>query len=208
MKKTYKVSVIILTLSTVFTFTNSAISISKPVVSMTTFGDEDLMRAMNDMMQRMNGMKMSGDFDHDFALMMIEHHQGAIDMSQVLLKSGKNEKLKSMAQKGSAKQKEGQKELRTLISNHKMESSKNNPEHNELKNTMEQMMKEMKSMKMSGDVDKDFAMMMMMHHKAGLEMANNEIAHGKDAELKKAAQKMVEEQKKEMKELQDWLNNK
>ncbi len=40
-----------------------------------------LMASMNTMMDKMNSMKMCGDFDLDFANMMIAHHQGAIDMS-------------------------------------------------------------------------------------------------------------------------------
>lgn len=44
----------------------------------------------------------------------------------------------------------------------------------------------MSQMKMSGDVDKDFAATMADHHRHGIEMAEVEIANGKDPELKKA----------------------
>ena len=40
----------------------------------------------------------SGDSDRDFAQMMIPHHQGAIDMALVLLKHGRDERLKRLAQ--------------------------------------------------------------------------------------------------------------
>lgn len=47
----------------------------------------------------MSGMaaKPTGDVDKDFAMMMIPHHQGAIDMAKSLLKYGKNEELKALA---------------------------------------------------------------------------------------------------------------
>lgn len=40
----------------------------------------------------------SGNIDHDFAAMMIPHHQGAIAMAQAELRHGSNEQLRRIAQ--------------------------------------------------------------------------------------------------------------
>ena len=56
-------------------------------------------------------------------------------------------------------------------------------------------------MKMSGDVDRDFAAMMIMHHQQAIDMADVEIKHGKHPELKAMAQKMKDQQKTEQEEL-------
>jgi hypothetical protein len=40
----------------------------------------------------------TGDVDHDFVEMMVAHHQGAIDMAVALLRYGKNERLRRLAQ--------------------------------------------------------------------------------------------------------------
>ena len=56
-------------------------------------------------------MPMSGDVDKDFATMMSMHHQMAIDMADVLLKSGSNSELKAMAAKMKTAQQE---EIRQL----------------------------------------------------------------------------------------------
>jgi uncharacterized protein (DUF305 family) len=60
-------------------------------------------------------------------------------------------------------------------------------------------------MRMTGDTDYDFAMMMRMHHDQGLKMAQNEIDNGKDAALRKLAKKIVATQKKEIAEFDRWM---
>lgn len=60
---------------------------------------ESLMdQAMDIMNKGMANAPMSGDADHDFAAMMIPHHQGAVDMAKVELLCGKNPALKRLAQ--------------------------------------------------------------------------------------------------------------
>jgi uncharacterized protein (DUF305 family) len=55
------------------------------------------MDAMKKMMDSMH-MQSTGDADKDFVMMMIPHHQGAIDMAKVELQYGKDEQLRKMAQ--------------------------------------------------------------------------------------------------------------
>lgn len=57
-----------------------------------------LNQAMTVMDQGMKQAPMIGDPDHDFAAMMIPHHQGAIDMAKVELLYGKDPVLRRMAQ--------------------------------------------------------------------------------------------------------------
>jgi uncharacterized protein (DUF305 family) len=52
----------------------------------------------NAQMHRDMEIPPSGDLDRDFAQMMIPHHQGAIDMALLLIKHGRDEKLKRLAQ--------------------------------------------------------------------------------------------------------------
>ncbi len=53
--------------------------------------------AMDKMMADME-VQATGDVDRDFVAMMTPHHQGAIDMALAVLKYGKNEQLKRIAQ--------------------------------------------------------------------------------------------------------------
>lgn len=78
----------------------------------------------------------------------------------------------------------------------------------ELHAVMSKSMQEMQSMQMTGDLDKDFAMMMKHHHESGIEMARVQARNGKDPELRRQAQKSMEAQKKELAELDQWLRGK
>lgn len=54
-------------------------------------------QAMTRMMSAMS-VAPSGDVDRDFAVMMIPHHQGAVDMALAELRYGRNEQLRRLAQ--------------------------------------------------------------------------------------------------------------
>ncbi len=166
--------------------------------------DNGLMTSMNTMMDKMSSMKMSGDFDMDFANMMIEHHQGAIDMSNEELKSGTDEKMKNMAQKIITAQKEEIEKLQEMVKN--MKPSKMKMGEGELEKSMSDMKTTMSNMQMTGNMDKDFAMMMTSHHESAVSMSKLEIKNGMNAELKQTAQKGISEQTKEINEFKSWLS--
>jgi hypothetical protein len=54
--------------------------------------------AMTRMMRDMEAVKPTGDVDRDFVAMMVPHHQGAIDMALAVLRYGRNEQLRRLAQ--------------------------------------------------------------------------------------------------------------
>ena len=64
--------------------------------------DSEFMERMNASMTAMNGsMKaaaMNGNVDHDFAAMMIPHHEGAIEMAKAELSFGKDPTMRRLAQ--------------------------------------------------------------------------------------------------------------
>lgn len=53
--------------------------------------------AMSRMMTDMT-MMPTGDIDRDFVAMMVPHHQGAIDMAMAVLRYGRNEQIRRIAQ--------------------------------------------------------------------------------------------------------------
>ena len=77
----------------------------------------------------------------------------------------------------------------------------------EMHKNMMKGMKEMQGMKPSGNMDHDFAMMMRHHHQQGIEMAQHQLKHGKDAKMREMAQKIMDSQKKEIAEFDEWMKS-
>jgi uncharacterized protein (DUF305 family) len=75
----------------------------------------------------------------------------------------------------------------------------------DMKASMMMGMEGMQKMPMSGDTDKDFAMMMKLHHQQALNMAEMELANGKSTEMKAMAKQIIVAQKKEIAQFDKWL---
>ena len=75
----------------------------------------------------------------------------------------------------------------------------------DMKKSMMTGMDGMNKMTMSGDVDKDFAMMMKIHHQQAVDMSEMEIAHGKSSDMKAMAKQIIAAQKKEIAKFDQWL---
>jgi uncharacterized protein (DUF305 family) len=87
-----------------------------------------------------------------------------------------------------------------------MESSKSGSAGSQdMQKSMMSGMDKMQKMPMSGNTDKDFAMMMKMHHQQGVEMAQVELKNGKSPVMKKMAKKIISTQNKEISQFDQWL---
>ena len=54
------------------------------------------------------------------------------------------------------------------------------------------------SVKPSGDVDRDFTAMMIPHHQGAIAMAQAELRHGHNEQLRRIAQEIIVEQQQEI----------
>jgi hypothetical protein len=78
-----------------------------------------------------------------------------------------------------------------------LSTSSETPFLNENEAAMRKMMTGM-SIEPSGDVDRDFAAMMIPHHQGAIEMAEAELRHGRNELLRRIAQEIVVEQQQEI----------
>jgi uncharacterized protein (DUF305 family) len=77
--------------------------------------DRDLGQAMAQMQRAMSGARVTGDPDHDFLVMMIPHHQGAVDMCRVELRYGRNAKVLGLCRNIIASQAAQIREMKGLL---------------------------------------------------------------------------------------------
>ena len=61
-----------------------------------------------------------------------------------------------------------------------------------------------KDMKLAGDPDQDFAAILIAHHEDLIFLAKTQLEYGGDRELRQLAQKISDEQQKQISELKEW----
>lgn len=163
-----------------------------------------MMDSLHAMMGRMEAMPKTNDPEIDFPKMMMMHHQGAINMGNVQMQEGKNDSLKRFSQKMINAQQMEIQELTDILASETVNNSV--PAF-----TMEQMDHMMKMDQIAdiqfitGDIDNDFATLMIQHHNSAIENSEAYLMYGDNEELIEMAAKMIMDQKMEIKELSDWL---
>ena len=83
----------------------AASALLSPIAHAQPAGKMDMKAMMEQGHKQMMSMPMTGKPDVDFAMMMREHHQGALTMAEMELKDGKDPGMRSMAKKIIASQK-------------------------------------------------------------------------------------------------------
>lgn len=166
----------------------------------------EFMTIMHNMNAQMDGMEMTGDADHDFASMMVMHHQGAIDMANKELEKGNDATIQAMAQQIIDKQTAEKAELTTWLENH---TPAPDAEGQAFAAEMMKVAEKMKNWKdiqvLTGDADEDFAALMIIHHQQATDNAQSILHHGHHDDIKEMAKMMIEDQNKEITDLTAWL---
>lgn len=192
----------------VFTLVFTIIGCSKDDKTQIKHDDDKMMMIMHEMDKKMDTMKMTKDIDQDFSMMMILHHQTAIDMAKEMLNSGTDSMLKRIAQKMIDMQSEEIRQLQAFIASHmKVPHNINEEQHMQLMMSMEKMARQADLELFTGSIDNDFATLMIPHHQSAMDMAEIEVHAGHDTAPMNLAAKIKVDQQMEIKELQEWLLN-
>ncbi len=159
---------------------------------------------MTRMMREMHNAKPTGSNDIDFAVMMVEHHKGAVEMSEVEVNQGSNDEMKAFARKVIDDQKKEIGSMQAFISKAPKTPSSNSADFQKALNAS---MKAMMSGNMTiyNDIDKDFAAQMIPHHQSAVDMAEAYLQYGKEASLITLCKNIINSQTKEINWLNGWL---
>jgi uncharacterized protein (DUF305 family) len=152
----------------------------------------------------MHKAKPTGNNDVDFAIMMVAHHQGAVDMSKVEVAQGNNPEMKAFAQKVIDDQNKEIAFMQEVITKTPKRASSNSASFEKaLDGSMMAMMDN--STIIYNDIDKDFAAQMIPHHQSAVDMAEAYLQYGQDAGLITLCQNIISSQTKEIAWLKGWL---
>lgn len=167
--------------------------------------DQDrMMDTMHAMMNRMDAMPKTNDPEIDFVNMMIMHHQGAINMANVELEAGKNDSLKRTAQKIINEQQTEIQEFNAILATLTVDDS--DPAFTmEQANNMTKMGKMADEQLITGDIDNDFATLMIIHHQSAIDNASAYLHHGNNKQIRDMAHSIIDSQTMEIIELSNWL---
>lgn len=91
-------------------------------------GTCELMAANTQMHQDMN-IEWTGDVDTDFMRGMVPHHQGAVQMAQIVLEHGKDPQVRELAQKVIAAQNQEIEQMNAWLRAHPQTPASVQPSH-------------------------------------------------------------------------------
>ncbi|HET9639580.1 MAG TPA: DUF305 domain-containing protein [Allosphingosinicella sp.] len=131
----------------------------------------------------------------------IEHHRGAVDMSNVLLSQSPTPEARAMAERTIAKQTRDIQDLQKLAKQGAADPASGEP----YRAGGQQMHERMMAAK-GADASEIWIRKMIEHHRGGVEMSNAVLANGATGEVRRMAEKTKADQTKEIGELERMLS--
>ncbi|WP_201535379.1 CopM family metallochaperone [Psychrobacter ciconiae] len=158
--------------------------------------------------EMMVGMSYN-DPDMAFAQGMLGHHIGAVDMAKIQLKYGTDAEMRKLAQDIIDAQQSEIATMKSWLANHS-DAQAPTPDTEDMQKDYADGMDEMHEDMMEGIADPRpdmaFARGMLPHHVGAVDMAKVQLKYGKDAEMRKLAQDIIDAQEPEIKQMENWID--
>lgn len=149
------------------------------------------------------------DAGETWARKMIPHHQGALDMSEIVLRDTQDAEIRRMAQKTLEMQTGDIAELRRWLEANEGAAAGAAATGADAENpfmSAEAKMKDAMMAAVGADTDETWARKMIAHHQGALDMSQVVLRESDDADIRRMAQKTVEMQTADIAELRAWLD--
>ncbi|MDJ1481703.1 DUF305 domain-containing protein [Cytophagaceae bacterium YF14B1] len=170
--------------------------------------------AIVEMRENMQQITLNNHADKDFAGLMKELHQGAIDMAQIEIELGKNNVLKAKARQIVATMEEQMSRLtahtQKIEKQSKQQDNKQfttNKFSQMVSKTFTKMDQQISEDELTGDVDQEFVVLMKTLYQGAIDIAQAEVEHGRDMATKQIAKNTVEAFQDEVNQFQSLLEN-
>jgi uncharacterized protein (DUF305 family) len=205
-KKFLIISIITVSISNIACIQVSPMQIHQRVACRSQSKNVFLM-TMDTMMRKMDTVKTGISPDYDFMSQMIPHHQGAIEMARYEIENGRNfltiQLAKSILaeQAVEIQQMQGYKKLFLPVDYPLKDKFKK-----EMNETMDLMMRNMPADHELDDVDIAFAMVMISHHQAGIDMAKVVLKFSSDKKTIGLSKQIIASQEVEIGQMCSFLN--
>ncbi|HZW38132.1 MAG TPA: DUF305 domain-containing protein [Ignavibacteriaceae bacterium] len=178
---------------------------------------EELKTTMEKMHSQMMNTEKTGDPNKDFAQLMSEHHKAAIEMSQQVVQNGKNQEVKDIANKIIEENNTDLEKLSkydntiynkdnkgTMNNKEMVHSDKLKEKSNMMGREMKEMMEQSRNVKTTGNLDKDYASFMILHHKESIKMSQDYLNSNKNGEFASIAQNIIKNSKNDISKLEKF----
>jgi len=164
------------------------------------------------------GQMMSGDIDQHFIVMMIPHHQGAIDMAELALTRAQHSEIKQLAEAIIRDQNREIEQMRTwyqawygtevpeMMPGGMMgeNSGQGVMENQSMVGMHSMMIGELETLTNANDFDQEFIRQMIPHHQMAVMMAQMVLNTGTKPEIQELAQTIITTQTAEINQMQQW----
>ena len=174
---------------------------------------ENYTKVLNAMKEEVKSSHKCGDVTADFLEEMIIHNQGAIYMSENILKYGSNKKVREISKSVIRNQIDTITEMSAVLDimedNLKIDKEKENEYLKKHEEIIKSMISDMEKIECTENVDKHYLKLMNVHQEANIKIARNILNYTEDKTVKKIVDKSLKNSTKqieEIKKLRVYLN--
>ena len=169
---------------------------------------KDYTESMTKMHEEMMVGMDYNDPDAAFAQGMLGHHIGAVDMAEIELKYGTDKEMRKLAQEIIDAQQSEIKQMKAWLDKHP-DAAEPTADTKAMQQAYADGMGAMHDDMMAGIADPfpdmAFARGMLPHHVGAVDMAKVQLKYGKNDEMRKLAQEIIDAQQPEIEQMQKWI---